>query len=97
MERYDASGFYVFGQIWTFRKKTLSKFWRNFLDSCKIWKVVVVLFLEVVNVKSFFGGNLDYPKIKKRNKVCSTVQNLYKNVKHWYFYAKLYSKIVYCC
>ena len=27
---------------------------------------------SVVNViKSFFGGNLDFPKIKKLNKVCS--------------------------
>ena len=40
--------------------------------------------------KTFFGGNLDFPKIKKLNKVCS---NVWTCTKMWK--AKLYSKSVY--
>ena len=45
--------------------------------------------------KTFFGGNLDFPKINKLKKVCSTITNLHKNVKTMLYLAKLYFKTVY--
>ena len=46
--------------------------------------------------KTFFWGNLDFPKIKKLKKVCSDVWTCTKMWEQCYFQAKLYSKAVYC-
>ena len=44
--------------------------------------------------KNFFGGNLDFPKIKILNKVCSNVWTCTKMWKLCNVYAKQYSKTV---
>ena len=55
-------------------------------------------------IKLFFGGNINFPKIKKLNKVCSFLWlNLHKNVKQCYFelnYIRtllICSKMAYSC
>ena len=46
--------------------------------------------------KTFFGGNLYFPKIKKLNKVCSNIQTFTIMWKLSYFWTKLYSRTVDC-
>ena len=46
--------------------------------------------------KTFFWGNLDFPKFKKLKKVCSDVWTCTKMWEQCYFQAKLYSNAVYC-
>ena len=36
------------------------------------FEAIFLLLLYVQICKTFFGGNLDFPKIRKLNKVCST-------------------------
>ena len=45
--------------------------------------------------KTFVGVNLEYPKLKKLNKVCSNVWTCTKLWKQCYFYINLYSRTVY--
>ena len=57
-------------------------------------EIVLLTFSPVVNV-IFFGGNLDFPKIQKLNKICSDVWTCTKMSTQCYFQAKLFSKTVY--
>ena len=81
---------------------------RHFLASVVPWSSLkknsnIIIILPVVDVKTFFGVNLYFLKIKKFNKVCSYDSTCTKMLKLIYFQLNYFqtlfigSKMVYCC